>query len=327
MTVLKVLSEELLRRGGNIVENCRVTDVATENSGVAVISEHGEVKALHCVLATGTPILDRSTFFARLEPSRSFLGAYRLAHRAVPEGRYVSVGGAGKSLRQAQGPDGADLLRVGGGVHVTGRDRDTTETLAELTSWTHEHFGPAEQVTWWAAQDYKSHSRVPFAGEIPNGNGQIFAATGYNKWGMTNAIAAALTLSARILGGNLVWPDTMAQAGPSLRDVGSTIKANAEVAGYLAGGWLRAEFESTSAVAELESGTGTVVSDGFTPVAVSKQGDELCRLSAFCTHLGGIVTWNQAEESWDCPLHGSRFAADGQVLEGPAVAPLKSVDA
>ena len=164
-----MLGEELLRRGGTIVENCRVTDVSTDNGGVTVRSERGEVNALHCVLATGTPILDRSTFFARLEPSRSFVCAYRLAHRAVPDGMYVSVGGAGKSLRQAQGPDGEDVLLVGGGVHVTGRDRDTSETLDEITSWTHEHFGPAQRVTWWAAQDYQTHSRVPFAGPIPNG--------------------------------------------------------------------------------------------------------------------------------------------------------------
>lgn len=75
---------------------------------------------------------------------------------------------------------------------------------------------------------------------------------------MTNAIAAALTLSARIRGGTLEWADTMAQAGPSLQD--------------------------------LEDGQGIVVSDGFTPVAVSKQDDELCRLSAVCAHLGGIET-------------------------------------
>jgi len=39
---------------------------------------------------------------------------------------------------------------------------------------------------------------------------------------------------------------------------------------------------------------------------------------AICTHLGGALRWNEAEQSWDCPLRGSRFTANGKVLEGPA---------
>ena len=45
-------------------------------------------------------------------------------------------------------------------------------------------------------------------------------------------------------------------------------------------------------------------------------GDRVYERSAVCPHLGGILRWNAAEQSWDCPLHGSRFAADGEVLEG-----------
>jgi Rieske Fe-S protein len=44
----------------------------------------------------------------------------------------------------------------------------------------------------------------------------------------------------------------------------------------------------------------------------------LHKVSAVCPHLGAIVHWNEIEETWDCPAHGSRFDADGHVLTGPA---------
>ena len=69
-------------------------------------------------------------------------------------------------------------------------------------------------------------------------------------------------------------------------------------------------------------GQGVVGRRGVKPTASSTIDGRTCTLSAVCTHLGGIVRWNDAERSWDCPLHGSRFAPDGAVLEGPAVEPL-----
>jgi Rieske Fe-S protein len=53
---------------------------------------------------------------------------------------------------------------------------------------------------------------------------------------------------------------------------------------------------------------------------------DLTVLSPVCTHLGCLVHWNTLEQSWDCPCHGSRFACDGAVLEGPALTALKRAE-
>ena len=73
-------------------------------------------------------------------------------------------------------------------------------------------------------------------------------------------------------------------------------------------------------------GASTVYRRGRHPVAVSTVNGASCTLSAVCTHLGGILQWNDSEKSWDCPLHGSRFGSDGKVLEGPATLDLQELD-
>ena len=70
-------------------------------------------------------------------------------------------------------------------------------------------------------------------------------------------------------------------------------------------------------------GEGKIVSRRGRQVALARDDDgALHAVSARCTHLGCILAWNAAERSWDCPCHGSRFAVDGDVLQGPAVKPL-----
>ena len=78
---------------------------------------------------------------------------------------------------------------------------------------------------------------------------------------------------------------------------------------------------------QIPPGNGAVIRQGITKLAVYR--DEASQLhvrSAVCTHLGCVVAWNPAEKSWDCPCHASRFDVDGQVLHGPAAAPLPAAN-
>ena len=83
-----------------------------------------------------------------------------------------------------------------------------------------------------------------------------------------------------------------------------------------------------SDIEDLAPGTGGVLNTKTSkPVAVYKDGEgKVSTFSALCPHLKGVVCWNGTEESWDCPIHGSRFSKDGVQVMGPAKAGLGPVD-
>ncbi|AQP45371.1 FAD-dependent oxidoreductase [Tessaracoccus flavus] len=321
VAVLESLRTEFVEHGGRLFEGVRVTD-ATSSSPVEVTTTRGTVTAGRLVLATGSPILDRGGHFAKLVPQRSYVTTYRVPG-AIPQGMYLSVDEPTRSLRTVPTPDG-ELLMVGGNGHITGRADYESLAVEDLVAWTTRYFPGAELTHSWSAQDYQPHDRLPFAGPLPRGGGAIYAATGFNKWGMANAIAAALNLSQQILGGSMEWADTLNNRPVQPRTMMTGIKETAGVAGELVKEWATAELKALPDEPP-EEGDGVVGRDGVQPVGMSTVDGETCKVSGVCTHMGGVLRWNDAERSWDCPLHGSRFAADGTRLEGPAVEDLEKL--
>jgi len=323
MDVLAALAADVRSHDGVIVEGVRVSDIETGEPS-RVNTHLGALRATTVVLATGVPILDRGLYFAKVKPSRSYAQAYRVPGTVLPQGMYLSIDSPGRSLRTA--PVGAEeLLLVGGNGHTVGREPDTQRLVDDLEQWTQERFPGAVRTHAWSAQDYESMNLVPFVGWMPRTGHRVALATGYNKWGMTNAVAAALSITADVLDGSISWAKTLHHRITLPQDVLHSVTANAEVAGKLVSGWAQGALRP---LPEEDPGEG----EGFVgaydkePTAVSTVDGTTCRLSAVCTHLGGIVSWNSAERSWDCPLHGSRFAADGRLLEGPAVEDLPAID-
>ncbi len=322
LAVLDLLRSEFLAHGGRLVEGTRVTN-ATSDNPVTITTTRGKVVADRLVLATGTPILDRGGYFAKLVPQRSYASTYRVPI-AIPQGMYLSIDQPTRSLRTVPTPDG-DLLMVGGNGHITGRADSEAAAVQDLEDWTRLQFPGAERTHAWSAQDYQSVNRVPFVGKLPRGGGSIYVATGYNKWGMTNGVAAALNLSGQILGGSMPWAETLGNRVTKPAGVLSAIKENAGVAGELVKDWVTAELRPVPS--EIPSDGDGVVGRGESgrPVGVSTVDGQTCKVTGVCTHLGGVLRWNDAERTWDCPLHGSRFGADGTRLEGPAVEDLEQL--
>jgi glycine/D-amino acid oxidase-like deaminating enzyme/nitrite reductase/ring-hydroxylating ferredoxin subunit len=321
MQVLTALCADLLEHNGSIHERARVTNVRRSGTDHTVETNRGDLGAGVVVVATGMPILDRGGFFARLEPQRSYAAAFDVA-APPPQGMYLSADSPTRSIRTVPGPEG-ELLLTGGNGHVVGRHTSPRSLVDDLTEWTERSFPGATRTHWWSAQDYQPLDGLPYVGPLVPGNDSLLTATGYAKWGMSNAAAAALALSARVLGGHIEWANAFETWRPrEVRGAGQAVKLNASVGIQLVKGWSKAGLVGRDEEPPAE-GEGRVERRGIHPVAVCTVSGQTSTLSAVCPHLKGIVAWNDAERSWDCPLHGSRFAATGQVLEGPAVKGLK----
>jgi glycine/D-amino acid oxidase-like deaminating enzyme len=319
MPFLDSLIVEVDERGGRFAQGVRVQKVSGEGDSLAlnvrtVDGDEFSVNAKQCVLATGIPILDRGGFFARLKPSRSYCMAYKVPGN-ITRGMYISADSPTRSVRYAPTADG-DRLIVGGAGHPVGRERSPSSSVQELAAWARQHYPGAMQTHYWSAQDYTPADDLPYVGPILPGNDKIFVATGFDKWGMTNGTAAALALSSRILGGRMDWADAFASWSPhELSGIPTAMQLNLEVGFNLAKGWITPVMHPGGRPSD---DGGVVTGPPWHLEARSiVDGVEHC-VSPVCPHLGGIVNWNDADEAWECPLHGSRFAPDGTLLEGPA---------
>ncbi|MBB5832991.1 FAD-dependent oxidoreductase [Brachybacterium aquaticum] len=316
MQVLVGLARELHALGGVLVEGVRVTG-AGRRGPFTLTTSRGEVRAERLVLATGSTILDRSGHAERMTARRSYAMTYRVPAGAwVPQGMHIAADGPSRTLRSVP-HEGEELLLVGGGDHVTGRAESPAGRVQEIDAWARDLVPGAVRTHHWAAQDYHSASGLPLVGALPGSGGTLVAATGFAKWGMTGGVAAALAMTGLLQGRAPDWYAGLT-SGTGPRAIASGAAMAAQVGAHLAKDWVQAELTALPSEAPAE-GEGVVGRSDGAPVAVSTVDGRTCAVSGVCTHLGGVLRWNDAERSWDCPLHGSRFAADGALLEGPAV--------
>ncbi|MFB2554304.1 FAD-dependent oxidoreductase [Herbiconiux liangxiaofengii] len=335
MAALDALARALLAEGGVIHTGTRVTGVRASEPAI-VRTSRGDVRAGSVVLATAVPILDRGLYFTKVQGLRSYGLAFQIpdvGEADLPEGMFLSIGDSSsaesRSVRTAPRGD-TDLLVVGGDGHTVGRAGERTERdrVEELTRWTAEQWPGAQLTHAWSAQDYESHNLIPFVGALPRGRGRVFLATGYAKWGLTNAVGAAIRLTDELTGAERDarghWQTVLGTRLTRPADLARGAAAGASVGLETAKGWLGAQTRATP-VPRPREGHGVVANSGGRPVGISTVDGRTCAVTAVCPHLGGVLEWNDAERSWDCPLHASRFAADGTRLEGPAVTDLKTV--
>jgi glycine/D-amino acid oxidase-like deaminating enzyme/nitrite reductase/ring-hydroxylating ferredoxin subunit len=302
--------------GSQVFERTRALAV-DEGSPCRVRTAHGDVRADHVVVATHYPFLDRGLYFARLKPQRSYCIAARLASGRPPRGMSISAGSPTRSVRSH-----GEFLIVGGEGHPTGSGKADPERFARLEAFARRHWAVEAVTHRWSAQDPSPYDHLPVIGPYRPGSSHLWVTAGFMKWGFASATFAAMILADRIAGRENPWAHTFSPTRLSLRSAHELAELGAKYAIDLVGDRLRPP--QALRAGAVPPGEARVVPDGLGKKGVYRDDDgRLHAVSLRCTHMGCLVRFNAAERSWDCPCHGSRFAVDGSVLEGPAVQPLE----
>jgi glycine/D-amino acid oxidase-like deaminating enzyme/nitrite reductase/ring-hydroxylating ferredoxin subunit len=322
---LLALAETVPGDGSHVFELTRALDV-DEGEPCEVKTDRGTLRARDVIVATHLPFLDRGLFFAKTYPHRSYAVAAPIAEERAPDGMFINAGVPTRSVRTIR-DRGRLLLQVGGEGHKAGEEENTPARYAELERFLGEHWPEAGPVEYrWSTQDYMSFDRVPYIGRLRRGSSHVYMATAFNKWGMSSGTLAAMLLRDRILGGENEWAELFESKRLKPRASGPRfVKENALVGLHFVADRLR-RGDRASAEA-LANGEGALVRiKGRKRAFYRDETGALHVLSPVCEHLRCIVAWNPAERTWDCPCHGSRYAGDGRVIQGPTVKDLKRIE-
>lgn len=318
---LRGLAAAIRRRGGRLYSDTRVDEIDETKAGVVVTTGGGrKLKARSAVVATNSPIHDRVAIHTKQAPYRTYAIAVSAPGGTLEDALFWDTLDPYHYVRLHSPAGETQTIIVGGADHKTGEADDASARFEALEAWTRNLLPRCGEVTHrWSGQVMEPIDDAGFIGRNP-GSTNVYVATGDSGQGMTHGVLAGLLIGGLVLGGEHPWSELYDPSRKTLGAMGEFISENVTAVKALAERMGPGELASLD---DLKPGCGAIVRRGLERLAAYRdEGGALTLRSAVCTHLGCSVHWNSFEGCWDCPCHGSQFAVDGTVLNGPAITPL-----
>lgn len=304
-----------LRQAGVCIHASSPVTMVDANPG-CVQTALGRVRAPWIVMATHSP-LGFNLVQAEMKPLREYAVSARDPEVSLSAGIHW-LKDAGRSVRSYGG-----RLVVVGGKHVTGAPEPGIDYPGQLQAFAREVFGASDFDHVWSAQQFESADGLPYIGRSAHDN--VLIATGFGADGLVWGTVAAQLLGELIDGrdeSDLVQLLRPRRFTP-VKSARGWASENASVVRHFVGDRLR---RGEARFSDVPAGSGRIVEiEGSKYAVYRNDAGRVHVLSPVCPHLKCLVAWNALESTWDCPCHGSRFHADGRVLEGPAASGLDCV--
>ncbi|MDB6119720.1 MAG: puuB 1 [Verrucomicrobiaceae bacterium] len=320
---LEGLAQCIVSNGGQVYEESEATGFAEDSKSVTCnghrITYESVFIATHVPLQGKTGTMSAMLLQTKLSLYSTYMVGAHIAAGSLPEALWWDTSDPYLYLRVDR-HQGRDYLMVGGEDHKTGQEADTEGCYTRLIQKVLQLVPGAEIDRRWSGQVIETNDGLPFIGETEDGQ---YVATGFSGTGTTWGTAAAMMFRDKVLGIANPWQDLLSVNRKPLAETWDYLKENKDYPYYLVKGLLAG---ASSDLNQLHMGEGRLMrSNGRKVAAYRKEDGTLCLLSPVCPHLGCTVNWNIAEKSWDCPCHGSRFAATGELIGGPAETPLEAI--
>ena len=319
------LASAVVAAGGRIFEHTE----AEAFTGVprTVKTKDGTVHCADVIIATHNPQvgvagMTRATLLqTKLALYTSYVVAGRVPAGTVPDALWWDTATPYHYLRVEPHRDHAVVI-LGGEDHKTGQAFDTEACHRRLEAYLAARVPGVAVTHRWSGQVIETPDGLPYIGATAD---HEYAATGFAGNGLTFGTLAAVLMTDAIAGRANPWADLFDIDRKALgRSLWNYVTENKDYPYYM----IRDRFAGagSKSLRTVRRGRGAIIERDGQKVAAYRGADGSVTLrSAICTHMGCTVAWNQAERTWDCPCHGSRFRTDGSVIAGPAGAPLPEV--
>jgi glycine/D-amino acid oxidase-like deaminating enzyme/nitrite reductase/ring-hydroxylating ferredoxin subunit len=321
---LSALLPSIDGNGSHVFENTEADEF--QSDPLAVKANGHTIRCSYVVIATHVPLMGMTgiTSATLLQTKLAAYSSYAIGAKVpkgiLPEALFWDTDDPYYYLRVDRLP-GHDYAVFGGEDHKTGQEADAEAPVRRLEELLLSIVPQAKVDARWTGQVIETPDGLPYIGETAD---RQFVATGFAGNGMTYGTLGAMMATDAALGRKNPWRDLFDVNRKKLRGAWDYLKENVDYPYYFLKGRLLGT-EGT-ALDDLKRSEGKILKlDGQRVAAYRNTHDKVIKLSAVCTHMGCIVHWNQADSTWDCPCHGSRFQPTGEVMAGPAEAPLEKI--
>ena len=319
---IKGIVESFITLGGKVFDESRVMQVVDGEICEVKVETGSSIRAKKVVMATHTPF-NFNIIQTKVAPYRSYVLGVRLKEEIKLNGVFYDTKTPYNYIRSYYDTNG-QLIIIGGADHKTGSRSDTSNCFQQMEEFARARFNVKSIDYMWSGQTFEPADGLPYIGKLPL-NENVYVITGLSGNGITGGVVASMLLSDLLFDRHNPLADILSpERIKPIAEGKQFINENANTVAHFIKDRITIPHSNLQ---DLDFEEGKIINiDGKKVAVYHDQDGKYHALSPVCTHLGCIVQWNNSEKTWDCPCHGGRFNATGEVLESPPTTELKPLN-